>query len=118
MEQSLPAFVRQTREAFGDWLSQSELARRAGISSSTVSRLESGEHIPDQATLEKIAAVLGVPAETLLTLAGYTAFKPGHPIVLPAAEPLAQVERALHAGPWKPEVKAAIFTLLRETAQP
>lgn len=117
MQESLAAFVKRTREAFGPWLSQAELARRAGMSSATVSRLEAGENVPEPETLEKLAEVLAVPSETLLTLAGYTAVRVPPPIVLEPVPPLQQIERALHAGPWKPEVRAAIFTLLRETAQ-
>lgn len=46
----------QEREAAG--LSQSELARRAGLRPETINRLEKGKHSPDTATLAKIAKVL------------------------------------------------------------
>jgi transcriptional regulator with XRE-family HTH domain len=39
-------------------LSQAELARRAGIRVETLNRLEKARHIPDQATFDKIDAVL------------------------------------------------------------
>jgi DNA-binding XRE family transcriptional regulator len=42
-------------------LTQEELAKRAGIPQSHVSRLENGQHSPTSMTLEKIAHALGVP---------------------------------------------------------
>src|SRR4051812_18401635 len=51
----------QEREAAG--LSQSELARRAGLRPETINRLEKGKHSPDTATLAKIdRALRGKPA--------------------------------------------------------
>jgi ribosome-binding protein aMBF1 (putative translation factor) len=44
------------RESAG--LSQSELARRAGLSPETINRLEKGKHSPDTATLAKIDKAL------------------------------------------------------------
>ncbi len=46
----------QERESAG--LSQSELARRAGLRPETINRLEKGRHSPDTATLAKIAKAL------------------------------------------------------------
>jgi DNA-binding XRE family transcriptional regulator len=46
----------QERESIG--LSQSELARRAGLRPETINRLEKGKHSPDTATLAKIAKAL------------------------------------------------------------
>jgi DNA-binding XRE family transcriptional regulator len=46
----------QEREAAG--LSQSELARRAGLRPETINRLEKGKHSPDMATLGKISKAL------------------------------------------------------------
>jgi len=45
------------RKAAG--LSQQELARRAGIRQETLSRIESGKHIPTRSTLRKIDKALG-----------------------------------------------------------
>jgi len=54
--------VRALREAEG-W-SQSELARRAGLHSTTVSVIESGRWKPGQGQIEKLAVALGVePAD-------------------------------------------------------
>jgi DNA-binding XRE family transcriptional regulator len=41
-------------------LTQVELAEKAGLPQSHISRLEGGKHSPSRATLEKIAAALGV----------------------------------------------------------
>ncbi|MEW4455564.1 helix-turn-helix domain-containing protein [Bremerella sp. JC817] len=41
-------------------MSQEELAERAGISQSHLSRLETGLHVPTSTTMEKIADALGV----------------------------------------------------------
>ena len=46
----------QERQAAG--LSQSELARRAGLRPETINRLEKGKHSPDTATLAKITKAL------------------------------------------------------------
>jgi DNA-binding XRE family transcriptional regulator len=42
-------------------LTQAELAEKAGLPQSHISRLESGKHSPSRATLEKIAGALGRP---------------------------------------------------------
>jgi ribosome-binding protein aMBF1 (putative translation factor) len=47
----------QEREAAG--LSQSELARRAGLRPETINRLEQAKHSPDTSTLAKITKALG-----------------------------------------------------------
>lgn len=46
-------------------LSQEELARLAGVSMFTVSRLERDLHAPNSRTVEKLAAALGVPVAEL-----------------------------------------------------
>lgn len=51
--------VRELRKARG-WLQQ-DLADRAGVSMQTVSNLETRRHVPETATLAKIARALGVP---------------------------------------------------------
>jgi DNA-binding XRE family transcriptional regulator len=48
--------VASRREALG--LSQRELAKRAGISHTVVSRIESGQHAPSAKTVERLADVL------------------------------------------------------------
>ncbi len=51
--------IRELREAQG--LTQLQLADKAGLKQSHVSRLENAEHTPTYLTLEKIAGALGVP---------------------------------------------------------
>ncbi len=51
--------IRTLRRAAN--LTQDELAEKAGLPQSHISRLESAKHSPSRATLEKIAAALGVP---------------------------------------------------------
>ncbi|QEH38217.1 DNA-binding transcriptional repressor PuuR [Aquisphaera giovannonii] len=55
--------LRAARERAG--LSQAQLAERAGLTQSHVSRLENAEHSPTRLTLEKLARALGVAAEGL-----------------------------------------------------
>ena len=45
----------------GAKLTQAQLAKRAGIRIETISRLESGKHIPSVRTMEKIEAAIAVP---------------------------------------------------------
>jgi len=50
---SIGKFVAWRREDLG--LSQRELAKRAGISHTVISRLESGQQVPSPKTLERLA---------------------------------------------------------------
>jgi transcriptional regulator with XRE-family HTH domain len=62
--------VRAAREA--DGVSQRELARRAGISPSVISRIEAGiVRQPDERTSDRIAAALGRSGRALYYLSGY-----------------------------------------------
>ena len=48
-------------------LSQRELAALAGLSVTTVNRIETGQHKPMPRTVRKLAEALGVTPEELLT---------------------------------------------------
>ena len=61
------AVGRKIRELRGE-LAQEQLALTAGISTSTLSRIERGAYQPRLPTLRKIAAALGVPVSRLLDL--------------------------------------------------
>lgn len=54
--------IRRLRE-----LSQSELARRAGIARETVHRLEKGKCLPTLTTLHALADILRVPVSDLVS---------------------------------------------------
>lgn len=60
----LAAAVRAERDRAG--LSLSELARRAGLSKSTLSQLEAGKGNPGVETVWSLATVLGVPFSALI----------------------------------------------------
>lgn len=55
---------RERRESLG--LSQAQLAQRAGLTSVSVSRIETG-HLPRLATLAKLAVALGCDLSALLS---------------------------------------------------
>ena len=55
--------IRTLRE--GQGLTQTQLAERAGLPQSHISRLENAEHSPTHLTLEKIAKALGVEVGTI-----------------------------------------------------
>lgn len=55
----LGRLFRGRREELG--LSQSEVARRAGLTSSVISRLEEGENIGRADNVARVASVLGIP---------------------------------------------------------
>lgn len=53
-----------------DW-NQSDLVRRTGLSSSTLSRFATGKRIPSPKQADLIADVLGVDLDTVLAVAGH-----------------------------------------------
>jgi DNA-binding XRE family transcriptional regulator len=55
--------IRERREEAG--LNQAQLAEKAGLTQSHVSRLECASHVATNMTLQKIAAALGIPVRTL-----------------------------------------------------
>lgn len=59
------SILRYERERVG--LSRERLAREADTSTSTITRMELNGHIPSGATVARIAAVLNIPADALLS---------------------------------------------------
>lgn len=55
--------VKELRKERG-W-SQEDLADRAGMSQSHVCRLETGQHVPEHKTIEKLALAFGVPVSAV-----------------------------------------------------
>jgi HTH-type transcriptional regulator/antitoxin HipB len=55
---SIGKFVAWRREELG--LSQRELGKRAGVSHTVISRLESGQQVPSPRTLERLAEAFRV----------------------------------------------------------
>ena len=53
----------------GRLLTQAELAERAGVTESTVNRIEQGHQAARISTVRKLASVLGVPPAELLATA-------------------------------------------------
>lgn len=53
-------------------ISQRKLAELAGVTNSTISRIEAGSVKPDPATLDKLATALDVDKSLLLTKCGYS----------------------------------------------
>jgi transcriptional regulator with XRE-family HTH domain len=53
-------------------ISQRKLAEMAGVTNSTISRIEADAVKPDPATIEKLARVLDVNKELLFTKCGYS----------------------------------------------
>lgn len=67
-QQGVAKAVRELREEAK--LSQKELAQRAGISASWLSRIESGDYDPTWSSMRKVAKGLGVSMETLAEISG------------------------------------------------
>lgn len=63
-------YLAQLREK--KMMSQRRLAELAGLTNSTISRIEADSVKPDPATLEKLAMVLDVDKSMLLTKCGYS----------------------------------------------
>ena len=61
---TIPAAVKERRARKG-W-TQEQLAARAGLTASTIGRVEAGHHVPSLATLEAIAGAFGVSLSALL----------------------------------------------------
>lgn len=67
---SFGRYLTQMRERKG--ISQRKLAESAGVTNSTISRLEAGLVKPDPTTLEKLAQGLGVDKALLFAKCGYS----------------------------------------------
>ena len=62
---SYMSILRDERERLG--ISRELLARKASTSTSTITRMEREGHIPNGATVSRIALALDIPIDALLT---------------------------------------------------
>lgn len=84
MSETLGSVVAARRQQMD--LTQRELARKVGISNSTVSRIESDDGItPDTKTIKALAEVLGVDYYYLLALSGQIEDQPEIRVIQRAA---------------------------------
>lgn len=102
MQETLGEYIARRRKEIG--LTQRALAKKARVSSSTLSRIELDVGKPGSATLERLADALSIPMSNLADVLQGRKFKkePGqHPIVL-LLDPLPPkvqktAEKMLHA---------------------
>jgi len=98
---SFGQYLAQLRE--DKTISQRKLAELAGVTNSTISRIEANTVNPDPATLEKLALALNVDKALLLTKCGYSEI-PEEFVVI-----------ARKAGELSEEKKAEVYKVLNET---
>lgn len=75
-------------------MSQRKLAELAGVTNSTISRIESDAVKPDPGTLEKIATALGVDKAILFTKCGYSEIPEEFIIIARKTGDLTEAQRA------------------------
>lgn len=90
-------------ETFGEYitqlrytkrLSQRKLAEFAGLTNSTISRIESNQVKPDPITLEKIAQALNIDKSVLMTKCGYSEIPEEFIVIARKAGELTGIQRA------------------------
>lgn len=84
-------------------MSQRELAEKANVTNSTISRIEADQVKPDPATLEKLSIALSVEKSLLLIKCGYSEI-PEEFVVI-----------ARKTGELTEEKRAEVFTIFNET---
>ncbi|MFF2954294.1 helix-turn-helix transcriptional regulator [Kitasatospora sp. NPDC057965] len=67
--ETLPQLIRRVQDARPE-LTQTEIARRAGVSVSAVNTWVNGERVPSRKSADKLAAALGEPRERVFAAAG------------------------------------------------
>jgi transcriptional regulator with XRE-family HTH domain len=75
-------------------MSQRKLAETAGLTNSTISRIEADAVKPDPATLEKLATALNVDKSLLLTKCGYSEIPEEFVIIARKTGELSEEKRA------------------------
>ena len=89
---SFGQYLVQLREAKS--ISQRKLAELAGVTNSTISRLESDAVKPDHSTLEKLSSALSVDKSLLLTKCGYSEIPEEFVLIARKAGELSEEKRA------------------------
>jgi transcriptional regulator with XRE-family HTH domain len=114
MSATLQTYLREQRERLG--ISQNELARQAGVSNSTVSRLEAGKGPTSAAMLAHLAPHYRLEAADVLRRAGFLESAPGDDELPTPQQTVGVVERLLCRPPWPPEFADAYVQLLKMEA--
>lgn len=69
--QTVPGFKVRLREVRENALvTQEELAQRSGVGKASISRIETGHHVPRFSTIKKLAAALDVEPQELIDRKG------------------------------------------------
>jgi transcriptional regulator with XRE-family HTH domain len=89
---SFGQYLVQLRE--GKSIRQRKLAELAGVTNSTVSRLESDAVKPDHTTLEKLSVALDVDKSLLLTKCGYSEIPENFVLIARKVGELSEEKRA------------------------
>jgi transcriptional regulator with XRE-family HTH domain len=114
--ETLGHFLRRRRRALHPPLSQEDVGRLAGLSGSTISRLENDQAPrPPFETLARVAHYYGVPVLELWTRAGYLAAADADSLraLLGEIAPLTLLAYALDALPLDPIARNLIAQLVR-----
>lgn len=114
-------FPELLSEAIESWYaSDSDFARRAGVSSSAVSRWIAGLAVPTVPTLEKIAPYLRLPAAALIAVAyPGTGSVAADPTAVPIHPLAVDVDRLLsEESPLPEDERATLATLLEHVISP
>jgi transcriptional regulator with XRE-family HTH domain len=117
MEQheTLGAFLRRKREQRGPAWSQTYLAKRANVSHSTISRLESGKtKLPPMELLAKLAPWYRVGVLELWRRAGHLSGGDAEAITAFVAQtdPVELVRIGLERGPWPLDIQRIVWATL------
>lgn len=117
---ALPEFLqRRRKEVHPNW-SQGDLARKAGYSSPTISRLESGKtKDPPLELLARVAPYYRVPVLEMWERGGYLRSQDAQAIAefMAQVAPVELVRLGLEHGPWPADVRGVVWMMLNASVQ-